>query len=70
MYIVTIKWVTNSNYFSESSVIVPEHVKKEAEIEGGVTREDVLEEHRKESEGGGKIDVEGAIQSIYNRRDS
>jgi hypothetical protein len=42
----------------ESSVIVPEHVKKEAVIEGRVTHEDVVEEHRKESVGGGKKDVE------------
>jgi hypothetical protein len=62
LYIVTIKWVTDSNYFVESTVIVPEHVKKEAVIEGRVTHEDVVEEHRKESVSGGKMDVEGAIQ--------
>jgi hypothetical protein len=62
LYIVTIKWVTNSNYFSESSVIVPEHVKKEAEIEGQVTHEDVIEEHRKESMGDRKTDIEGSVR--------
>lgn len=60
LYIVTLKWVTNSNYFAESSVIVPEHVKKEAEIEGRVTHEDVVEEYRKESVGGGRADVESS----------
>jgi uncharacterized membrane protein len=62
LYIVTIKWVTDSNYFSEESVIVPEHVKKEAVIEGRVTREDVIEEDRKEGVVVGKVDVEGAVQ--------
>jgi hypothetical protein len=62
LYVVTVKWVTNSNYFSESSVIVPEHVKKEAEIEGRVTHQDVLEEHRKESLGGEKTDVEASLR--------
>jgi hypothetical protein len=62
LYVVTIKWVTDSNYFSEESVIVPEHVKKEAEIEGRVTPEDVVGEHRKESVGGGKADVEGSVR--------
>ena len=61
LYVVAIKWVTNSNYFSEKSVIVPEHVKKEAEIEGRVTHEDVVEEHRKESVADGKTDVEGSV---------
>lgn len=58
LYIVTIKWVTNSNYFSESSVIVPEHVKKEAKIEGRVTHGEVEDEHRKNNARSGKSDVE------------
>lgn len=52
LYIVTIKWVTNTNYFHENSVIVPEHVKQEAEMKGEMTHEDIEEEHKKEAKGG------------------
>ena len=42
LYYVAIKWSTDSNYFHEDKVIVPEHVKQEAQILGN----DVQEEQR------------------------
>lgn len=43
-------------------MIVPEHVKKQAEIEGRVTHEDVENEHRKESGKGGKVGDEEVVE--------
>lgn len=40
LYFFTLKWVTNTNYFHESSVIVPEHVKEEVKVDGVDTEED------------------------------
>ena len=40
LYYVAIKWSTDSNYFHEDKVIVPEHVKQEAQIVGGGDEEE------------------------------
>lgn len=49
LYVVTVLWVTDSNYFHEDNVIVPEHVKEDAQVEGRVAKEDVRREHQRES---------------------
>lgn len=48
LYVVAVLWVTNTNYFAEDNVIVPEHVKEDAQVEGRVGEEDIRKEHRKE----------------------
>lgn len=49
LYIVTVLYVTDTNYFHEDNVIVPEHVKEDAQIEGRVTEKDIEREHAKEA---------------------
>lgn len=41
LYIVTILYVTDTNYFLEDSVIVPRHVEENAKIEGQPVDADV-----------------------------
>lgn len=54
LYAVTVLWVTDTNYFIEDNVIVPEHVKDDAQIQGKVTEDDIEREHQKEAEAEGK----------------
>lgn len=49
LYIVTVLYVTETNYFHEGNVIVPEHVREDAQIEGRITEEDLKKEHAKEA---------------------
>lgn len=49
LYVVAVMWVTETNYFNEDNVVVPEHVKADAQVEGKVTEEDVEHENQKEA---------------------
>lgn len=47
VYVLT-RYITDTNYFVEESVIVPHHVEEEALREGKVTEDIIEREHEKE----------------------
>lgn len=54
LYFVATLWVTDTNYFNEDNVIVPEHIKEDAHLDGRVTEEDIRQKYERETEAADK----------------
>lgn len=67
LYVVTVFYVTDTNYFHEDTVIVPKHVEENARLEGRVTDEELKVEHEKDEAGADKSDATVDVEEGLKR---